>query len=102
MEHNEYSRERGEGGGGGFLVAYLAYTIMYEGFFPGGSVVNPPASSGDVGSFPELGKSPGEGNGNRLQYSCLENPMDRGAWWARVHWVAKIWTKLNDYTTAAA
>ena len=65
---------------------------MNEGFFPGGSVVNPPASSGDVGSFPELGKSPGEGNGNQLQYSCLENPMDRGAWWARVHWVAKSWT----------
>ena len=88
MEHNEYSREGGEGGGGGFL----AYTVMNEGFFPGGSVVNPPASSGDVGSFPELGKSPGEGNGNQLQYSCLENPMDRGAWWARVHWVAKSWT----------
>ena len=80
--------------GGGVLVAYLAYTIMNEGLFPGGSAVNPPANanSGDVGSRPGLGKSPGEGNGNRLQYSCLENPMDRGAWWARVHWVAKSWT----------
>ena len=80
MEHNEYFRERGEGGGGGggsFLVAYLAYTIMYEGFFPGGSVVkNPPANSGDSGSVPGLGKSPGEGNGNPLQYSCLENTTD--------------------------
>ena len=60
MEHNEYSRERGEGGGGDFL----AYTIMTEGFFPGVSAVNPPASSGDVGSVPGLGKSPGEGIGN--------------------------------------
>ena len=41
-----------------------------------------------VGSVPELGRSPGEGNGNPLQYSCLENPMDRGAWWATVHVVA--------------
>ena len=58
--------------------------------FPGGSVVkNPPANVGDVGSVPGSGRSPGEGNGNPLQYSCLENPMDRGAWQARVHGVAK-------------
>ena len=51
--------------------------------FPGGSVVkNPPANARDAGSIPGLGKSPGEGNGNPLQYSCLGNPMDRGAWWA--------------------
>ena len=43
-----------------------------------------PASAGDVGSIPEIGRSPGEGNGNTLQYSCLGNPMDRGAWWAIV------------------
>ena len=49
--------------------------------FPGGSVVkNPPANAGDVGSIPGLGRSPGEGNGTPLQYSCLENPMDGGAW----------------------
>ena len=48
--------------------------------FPGGSVVkNAPASSGDVGSIPESGRSPGGGNGNPLQYSCLENSMDKGA-----------------------
>ena len=41
--------------------------------------------AGDVGLVPGLGRSPGEGNGNPLQYSCLENPMDRGAWWATVH-----------------
>ena len=45
--------------------------------------------AGDLGSIPVLGRSLGEGNGNPLQYSCLENPMDRGAWWATVHRVAK-------------
>ena len=58
--------------------------------FPGGSVVkNLPANSGDVGSVPGLERSPGEGNGNMLQYSCLGNPKDRGAWWATVFGVAK-------------
>ena len=53
--------------------------------FPGGSVVeNPLASSADMGSIPGLGRSPGEGNGNPVQYSCLGNPRDRGAWWATV------------------
>ena len=47
---------------------------------------------GDLGSIPGLERSPGEGNGTPLQYSCLENPMVRGAWWARVHGVAKSWT----------
>ena len=61
------------------------YNQMLWGF-PGGSVLkNLPASTGE-GSIP--GRSPGEGNGNPLQYSCLENPMDRGAWWATVHGVA--------------
>ena len=58
--------------------------------FPGGSgVKNPPANAGDTGSIPGWGRTPGEGNGNPLQYSCLENPMDRGAWRATVHGVAK-------------
>ena len=52
-------------------------------------VKNLPASVGDVGSIPGLGRSPGEGNGNPFQYSCLKNPMGRGAWWATVHGVAK-------------
>ena len=61
--------------------------------FPGGSMVkNPPANAVDLGSIPGSGRSPGEGNGNPLQYSCLENPMDRGSWWATVHAVAKSWT----------
>ena len=46
-------------------------------------------NAGDLGLIPRLGRSPGEGNGYPLQYSCLENPMDRGAWWATVHGVAK-------------
>ena len=58
--------------------------------FPGGSAVkNLPANVGDMVSIPGSGRSPGEGNGNPLQYSCLENPMGRGAWWATVHGVAK-------------
>ena len=51
-------------------------------------VKNPPTSVGDAGNaglIPELGRSPGEGNGNPLQYFCLENPVDRGAWWTTVH-----------------
>ena len=56
----------------------------------GDSVVkNPPAYSGDTGSIPESGRSPGEGNGNSFQYSCLGNPVDGGAWWATVHGVTK-------------
>ena len=58
-------------------------------------VKNPPANAGDIkdaGSIPGLGRSPGEGNGNTLQYSCLENPMDRGAWWAMVQGVAQSQT----------
>ena len=50
---------------------------------------NPPANAGDTGSIPGSGRSPGEGNGNPLQNSCLENPMDRGAWRATVHGVTK-------------
>ena len=68
-------------------------------FSPGGSVIkNPPANVGDVGSIHGLGRFPGEENGNPLQYSCLENPMDGGAWWATVHGVTKSWTPLSDFT----
>ena len=58
--------------------------------FPDGSEVkNPPASTEDMGLIGRLGRSAGVGNGNPLQYPCLENPMDRGAWWATVHGVTK-------------
>ena len=64
---------------------------------PGGSDGKESACSvGDPGLIHELGRSPGEGNGNPLQYSCLENSMDRGAWWAIVHGIAKSWTRLSD------
>ena len=67
--------------------------------FPGGSEVKASAcNAGDLGSIPGLGRSPREGNGNPLQYSCLENPMDGGAWWATVHRVAKSRTWLTDLT----
>ena len=56
--------------------------------------------TGDLGSIPGLGRSPGEGNGNPLQYSCLDNPMDTGVHWAAVHGVAKSWTQLNGLSRA--
>ena len=65
--------------------------------FSGGSAVkDPPAKAGEVGSVPGLGWSPGEWNSNPLQYSCLENSMDRGAWQAVVHGVIKSWTQLSN------
>ena len=66
--------------------------------FPGGSDGKASAySAGDPGSIPGSGRSPGEGNGNPLQYSCLKNPMDGRAWQATVHGVAKSWTRLSDF-----
>ena len=77
---------------------------MRIGTATGGAVVkNPPANAGDkrdAGSIPESGRSPGGGHGNPLQYSCLENPMDRGAWQATVYMVIKSWTQLNQLSTA--
>ena len=77
-------------------------TLTYDPFiislgFPGGSDDEESAcSAGDLGSIKGLGRSPGEGNGYPIQYLCLENSMDRGAWWAVVHGVAKSWTVLSD------
>ena len=65
--------------------------------FPGGSECKVYACNArDLGLIPGLGRSPGEGNDNPLQYCCLDNPMDRGAWWVTVHGVAKSWTRLSD------
>jgi len=67
--------------------------------FPGGLKGKASAyNAGDPGSIPESGRSPGEGNGTPIQYSCLENPMDGGAWEAAVHGVAKSQTRLNGFT----
>ena len=62
-------------------------------------IKNPPANGGDEVSIPGSGRSPGGGHGNLLQYSCLENPMDKGAWWAIVHRVTKSWTGLKRLST---
>ena len=73
------------------VLCYSKQIKMVLGF-PGGSVVkNPPANAGDVGSIP------GGGHGIPLQYSCLENSMDRGAWWVTVHGVIKSWTGLSTH-----
>ena len=65
--------------------------------FPGASDGKESAcNAGDLSSISGLGRSPGERNGNPLQYSCLENPKDRGAWWAIVLGVAKSWIRLSD------
>ena len=64
-------------------------TVIRSGFLGGSVVENPPADTGDAGSVSGLGRSPGEGNGNPLQYSCLGNPMDRAAGQATVHAVIK-------------
>ena len=72
---------------------------MYNYGFPGGSEVKASACNArDLGSIPGSGRSPGEGNGNPLQYSCLENPMGGVAGWATVHEVTKSWTRLSDFT----
>ena len=66
-------------------------------YFPGGSDDKESfCNAGDPGLIPGSGRSPGEGNDNPLQYSCLENPMVRGAWWAMVHRVTKHRTRLSD------
>ena len=67
-------------------------------------IKNPPSNAGDTKDtclIPELGRSPAEGNGNSLQYSCLENLMDGAVWWATVHGVTKSWTLLSDFTFKA-
>ena len=95
----------------GFFIVQLSYPYMTTGKttaltgrihiymwdFPGGSVVkNLPANAGNTGTIPGFGRSPGGGNGNPLQYSWLENLMDRGAWGPTVHAVIKSRTQLSD------
>ena len=75
----------------GRRIDYVAFQVVLV-------VKNPPANAGnlrDMGLIPRSGSSRGGGNGNPLQYSCLENLVDRGAWWATVHGVAKSWTRLR-------
>ena len=70
-------------------------TPVFLGFPCGSAGKEPTCNAGDLGLIPGLGRSPGEGKGYPLQYSCLENPMDRGTWWATVHGVAESWTQLS-------
>ena len=96
----ENSRDRGAWGAAVYGVAQSrtrlkrpsssSGSVLYTGF-PGGSVLkNLPANVGDAGSIPGLGKRPGEGNGNPVHDSCLENPMDRAAWRATAHGVTRV------------
>ena len=81
------------------MYVFIVYFILG---FPGGSDSKESTCNvGDLGSIPGSGRSPGEGNGNPLQYSCLRNPMDRGARWATVHGVAKSRTRLTTEHTRA-
>ena len=74
--------------------------FLYLYHVPSGSVGKESAcNAGDPGSIPGSGTSPGEGDGNPLQCSCLENSMDGGAWWATVHWVTKSRTRLSNFTS---
>ena len=78
-----------------FVSILIAFYFFLQGF-PGGSVVkNLPANARNADFIPGSGRSLGEGNGNPLQYSCLENPMDRGTWWVTVHGVAESDTISN-------
>ena len=85
-----------------FLWLWFSFCLPSAGEeegFPGGSYGKESAcNAGDLGSIPGSGRSPGEANGTPLQYSCLENPMDGGAWWAIVQGVTKSQTRLNDFT----
>ena len=88
------------------IILSLVYDLIYKGgSFPGGSVLkNPPANAGDAGLISESGRAAGVGHGDPLQYSCLGNPMDREAWWATVHGVAKEldttwWLNNNNNNT---
>ena len=72
--------------------------MVYPSFSGGSEVKAAARNAEDLGSIPGSGRSPGEGNGNPLQYSCLENPMDGGAWWTTAHGVTKSRTRLSDFT----
>ena len=74
----------------GYIFFFFHYSILWASLVA--QTKESACITGDLGSIPVSGKSHGEGHGNRLQYSCLENSMDRGAWWAMVHGVAKSQT----------
>ena len=81
-----------------FYIHTCVHIFANIGFSGGSGSRESACNAGDLDSIPGLGRSPGGGHGNPLQYSCLENSMARGAWWAAVHGVAKSWTRLSDFT----
>ena len=82
------------------VTDFIFVGFIYFVGFPCSSVGKESAcNAGDPGSTPGLRRSSGEGNGNPLQYSCLENPMEGGAWWATVHGVTKSRTRLSNFTS---
>ena len=116
LDRHEFEQTLGDSEGQGSLVSYCSWghkesdtteqlnnemtttTFLLSGF-PGSSVVKDlPVNAGDVGSIPGSGRSPREGNDNPLQYSCLENPMDRGAWRTTVHEVEKSQAQFSNST----
>ena len=101
----QFMRARGRWGrnkGHHFLfVELIAFCLFKGASLVAQMVKNPPANAGDWSSIAGLGQSPREGNGSPPQYSCLENPMDREAWQATVHGVAKSWTQLKQLSTHA-
>ena len=82
-----------------YIYTFIYFYLTVQGFPDGSDGQESACNAGDPSSIPESGRSPGEGNGNPLQYSCLENSMDRGAWQATVHGVAKSQTRLSDQQT---
>ena len=79
-----------------YLLQFFELYYNSDGEFPGGSVVKNLLAMQETGLIPGLGRSPGEGNGNPLQYFCLKNSMDRGAWRATVHGLTKHQTRLSN------
>ena len=95
---DDYSRELAKWKINAKKKLYITVILILG--FPGSSDSKASAyNAGNLGSIPGSGRSPGEGKGNPLQYSCLENPMDWGAWWATVHGVTKSRTRLSDFTS---
>ena len=78
--------------------SFYGQVVFHVGFPSGSEGKESACNARDLGSISGLGRSPGEENGNPLQHSCLENPMDRGAWWATVHGVAQSRTRLSYFT----
>ena len=86
-----------------FLVLYssLCYIVGLRWWLSGKESASNAGAAGDSGLIPGSGRSPGEGNAKPLQYPCLENPMDREAWWATVHSVSSSWTRLKKLAAHA-